>query len=151
MSISSLLSRLAFALLLIVVAFGAAPGRAQDVPDASVQEALIKENLITFNDATLTGNYDVLHAKTATPFQEKFAPADLAEMFKGFADQKISIAAIAGLDPIEDAPSKLENGVLTLTGHFATEPLVVRYVLDLVIEGDRWSLIGIDVSARPAE
>ena len=54
----------------------------------------------------MTGNYDVLHAKTATPFQEKFTPGDLAEMFKGFVEQKIDIATVAGMDPIEDAPSK---------------------------------------------
>lgn len=151
MSISSLASRLAFAIILLVTAFAAAPSRAQDLPDASVQEALIKESLITFNDAILTGNFEVLHAKTATPFQQKFSTDDLAEMFKGFVAEEISIAPVAGMDFVEDAPGKLDNGVLTLAGHFETTPLQVTYTLDFVVEENRWRIIGLDVSARPVE
>jgi hypothetical protein len=150
-SFASMARRLAVAILLLLTAFAAAPTRAQDVPDAVVQEALIKEALITFNDANMTGNYDVLHKKSAAPFQQKFSPADLAEMFKGFGEQEIDIATVAGMDPIEDTPTAVANGVLTIKGHFATSPLQVNYGLDFIVEGDNWRLIGIDVSAKPVE
>jgi len=93
----------------------------------------------------------VLHKKTAAPFEEKFAPADLAEMFKSFPENKIDISPIAGMDPIEDNPPTVENGILTLDGHFATSPLEVNYVLSLVIEEGYWRLIGFDISARAPE
>ena len=39
------------------------PARADKVPSAFGQEVLIKVALLTFNDANVTGNYSVLHAK----------------------------------------------------------------------------------------
>ena len=151
MSFASMARQLAFALILLLTAFAAAPTPAQDVPDASLQEALIKEALITFNDANVTGNYDVMHAKTGVPFQQKFTAADLAEMFKGFGEQKVDISPVAGMDPIEAAPAAVEGGVLSLKGHFATTPSQVGYGLEFILENSSWRLVGIDVRVRPVE
>jgi len=35
---------------------------------------LIKVTLLTFNDANVTGNYTVLHAKLSKPFRDQFPP-----------------------------------------------------------------------------
>ena len=147
----SMFRRLVIAGVLVTAAFASAQTKAQDVPDAGVQEALVKEALITFNDANMTGNYDVMRLRTAKPFQDKFSSDDLHEMFKGFGEQDIDISTVAGMDLVEDAPSKVENGILTITGHFATNPLQVSYVLDFMVEDDDWALIGIDVSAKPVQ
>jgi hypothetical protein len=54
------------ALLLIV------PAHAEDkIPNALLQEILIKTTLLTFNDANLTGNYTVLHANWRRHFARK--------------------------------------------------------------------------------
>ena len=67
----------------------AAPARAENtVPSATPQEILIKTSLLTLNDANLTGNYTVLHAKLAKPFRVQFSPDRLKQVFKAFADQK---------------------------------------------------------------
>ena len=67
----------------------AGPPRAENtVPSATLQEILIKTSLLTLNDANLTGNYTVLHAKLAKPFREQFSPDRLKQVFKAFADQK---------------------------------------------------------------
>jgi hypothetical protein len=144
-----MIRRLVIAGLLVTTAFAAAQTKAQDIPSAGVQEGLIKEALVTFNDANVTGNYDVMRLRTAKPFQDKFTAADLHEMFKGFGEQEIDIGTVAGMDPIEDAPAKVEGGVLTLDGHFDTSPLQVDYTLDFMVEDNDWALIGIDVSAKP--
>jgi hypothetical protein len=48
------------------------PAQAEDkVPSPVLQEILIKTSLLTFNDANLTGNYTVLHAKLAKAFRDK--------------------------------------------------------------------------------
>lgn len=143
--------RLVIAGVLVTAAFASVQTRAQDVPDAGVQEGLVKEALITFNDANMTGNYEVMRLRTAKPFQDKFTAADLHEMFKGFGEQDIDISTVAGMDIVEDVPGKVENGVLTLDGHFATRPLEVSYTLDFIVEDNDWALIGIDVSAHPVE
>jgi hypothetical protein len=147
----SMFRRLVIAGVLVTAAFASAQTRAQDVPDAIYLEALVKGSLITFNDANMTGNYEVMRLRAAKPFEDKFTAADLHEMFKGFGEQEINIATVAGMDIIEDAPSKVEDGVLTLSGHFATNPLEVSYTLNYMVEGSDWALIGIDVSAKPVQ
>jgi hypothetical protein len=65
--------RLVIAGVLVTAAFASIQTKAQDVPDAGVQEGLVKEALITFNDANMTGNYEVMRLRTAKPFQDKFS------------------------------------------------------------------------------
>jgi hypothetical protein len=62
---------------------------AQKAPSAMAQEMLIKVSLLTFNDANLTNNYSVFHARLSKPFRDQYSPEKLAEGFKGFRDQKI--------------------------------------------------------------
>src|ERR1019366_7472965 len=67
----------------------AGPARAENtVPSAEFQEILIKTSLLTLNDANLTGNYAVLHAKLAKVFRDQITPDGLKKGFKPFADQK---------------------------------------------------------------
>src|SRR5690242_10350116 len=61
----------------------AVPAAAEDkVPNPVSQEILIKTSLLTLNDANITGNYAVLHAKLAKPFRDQFTPDRLREAFK---------------------------------------------------------------------
>ena len=63
-------------------------------------------------------------------------------MFKGFGEQEIDIATIAGMDPIDDVPPVVANGVLTFKGHFATTPSPVNYALDFMVDnapGASWA------------
>jgi hypothetical protein len=92
---SHLVATLVSALLLLL------PAHAQDqVPSAIMQEILIKTSLLTFNDANLTGNYTVLHAKLAKAFRDKITPDRLKQEFKAFADQKADFGLIAAMSPI---------------------------------------------------
>jgi hypothetical protein len=74
---SRILTVLVGALLLAMPAYAE-----NTVPTAQVQEKLIKTSLLTFNDANLTGNYAVMHAKLAKPFRDKFSPDQLKKAFK---------------------------------------------------------------------
>src|SRR5690242_21693488 len=89
-----------FALIAALIAL-AAPARAENtVPSAQLQEILIKTSLLTLNDANITGNYAVLHAKLAKPFRDQFTPDKLKQAFKGFADQKLDYGLIAAKPPV---------------------------------------------------
>ena len=48
------------------------------VPSERALEALVKATLLTFNDANVTGNFTVFHAKLAKPFRQQFTPERLA-------------------------------------------------------------------------
>ena len=59
------------------------------VPSERGLEALAKATLLTFNDANVTGNYTVFHAKLSKPFRQQFSPERLEETFKDFARKEI--------------------------------------------------------------
>src|SRR5436309_15890290 len=108
----------------------AAPAAAQRVPDKITQEVVIKSILLTFNDANVTGNYTVLHAKLSKPFRDQFPPERLKDVFKVFNEKHIDIDIIAAKPPIASQEPKVsETGTLLLYGYFETAPSRVFYEL----------------------
>jgi hypothetical protein len=128
------------------------PAQAENaVPGELLQEKLIKATLLTFNDANLTGNYTVLHAKLAKPFRDKFSPDKLKQAFKDFADQKLDLAAIALKQPVATTPSKIDQrGALVLRGYFDTAPSRVLYELDFLPSEGEWKPINLGVKVKAA-
>ena len=138
-----------FAALLIGAMFTSAPARAQKVPEKTVQEVIIKETLMTFNDANVTGNYAVLNAKLSKPFREQFPPERLKEVFKEFATKHIDIAVIAAKAPIPSQdPTVTDDGVLKLYGYFDTSPSRVNYQLEFILSDGEWKAIKINVDLK---
>ena len=131
----------------------AAPATAEDkVPSELLQEILIKTSLLTINDANVSGNYAVLHAKLAKPFREQFSPERLKKVFKPFADQKIDWGVIATKPPVATTESKIdERGALVLRGYFDTRPSRIRYELDFLPSEGEWKPIKLNVHVKPAE
>jgi opacity protein-like surface antigen len=139
------------AALLMLALFGA-PASAQKVPSATVQEILIKASLLTFNDANVTGNYEVFHAKLSKPFRDQFSPVKLAETFKGFRDQHVDLDLIVAKAPISVAEPKIDDsGRLTLKGYFDTTPSRVNYDLGFTMSDGEWKLVGINVDLKKPE
>ena len=86
-------------MLVLLLAMGAAQAQ-NKVPSERALEVLVKTSLLSFNDANVTGNYTVLHAKLSKPFREEFPPEKLKEAFKEFSEKNIDIELIAALKPI---------------------------------------------------
>jgi hypothetical protein len=125
------------------------PAFAQKPPDAFTQEVLIKSTLLTFNDANVTGNYTVLHAKLSKPFRDKFSPERLKEAFKVFHEKRIDFDLIAAKQPIASKPAQVnDNGVLMLHGHFDTTPSRLYYELDYIMSDGEWKPIRINVRLK---
>jgi len=142
---SQLVATLVSALLLV-------PAHAQDkVPSAIMQEILIKTSLLTFNDANLTGNYTVLHAKLAKAFRDKITPDRLKQEFKAFADQKADFGLIAAMPPIASSEATINSarGSLELRGYFATKPNRVTYEIDFLPSEGQWKPALFDVRIKP--
>ncbi len=136
------------AAVLMLTLFGAAAS-AQKAPNANVQEIIIKSSLLTFNDANVTNNYSVFHAKLSKPFRDKFPPDKLAETFKGFRDQHVDLDLIAAKAPISTEEPKVDDsGRLTLKGYFDTTPSRVNYNLTYIMSDGEWKLVGINVDLK---
>lgn len=133
-------------------AFWTVPVSAQKAPEPAMQEVLIKTTLLTFNDANVTQNYSVLHAKLSKQFRDQFSPERLKEVFKPFVEQKIDIDLIAAKAAIPAKAAEVDDrGVLSLTGHFDTKPSHVFYDLGYVMSDGEWKPIKINVNVKPPE
>ena len=116
------------------------------VPGERALEALVKATLLTWNDANVTGNYTVFHAKLSKPFRDQFPPDRLKQIFRKFADKDIDIDVVAALKPVyEPAPAIDGDGKLVVNGYFPTEPMRVIFALEFIPSDGEWKLIGINV------
>lgn len=124
---------------------------AQKVPDSTLQEVLIKVSLLSFNDANVTGNYTVFHAKLSKPFRDQFSPEKLKEVFKDFAEKRIDFDLIAAKKPMETQPAKVDDkGMLAIKGYFDTTPSRVNYDLAFMMSDGEWKLVSINVDLKKA-
>ena len=140
--------------LVLLVAASAAPvstNAQSSLPAARPLEAMVKSSLMSFNDANLTGNYEVFHARLSKPFQQLFSPRDLRKAFKEFADKSIDLDIVAALTPIYATPPSVDHqGKLLLKGYFATEPTRVNFDMDFIPSDGEWRLLRIHVHVGPA-
>jgi hypothetical protein len=151
MSTAKILTRRALAFLPGLALLAAmAPARAQTVPDHATLETLMKSTLLTFNDANVTGNYTVFHARLAKPFRDQFSPDRLKQAFVSFAQQSINIETIAALKPVLTEEPRIDNrGALLVRGYFETKPNRVTFLLDYFHNEGAWKLININVKVKP--
>ena len=132
---------------LLVMLVAASSATAQNkVPGERALEALVKATMLTWNDANVTGNYTVFHAKLSKPFRDQFPPDRLKQIFKKFADEDIDIDVVAALKPVyQPVPAIDGDGKLVVNGYFPTEPMRVIFALEFIPSDGQWKLIGINV------
>ncbi len=138
------------AMVVLLLAVSAAQAQ-NKLPTERVLEALVKSSLLSFNDANVTGNYAVFHARLSKPFRQQFSPDKLKETFREFAEKDIDIDIIAAMKPAyEPAPSIDDNGKLIVKGSFPTEPARVAFELDFIPSDAEWKLVRINVKTTRA-
>ncbi len=133
---------------------GTHEGVAQPRLPVTVEQAfyLIRSTLLTLNDANRSGNYTVLRDLAAPRFQSTNSAADLGMVFSDLRARKVDLFAVALLAPqLSAQPQIVNNGMLRLTGAFATRPQPVSF--DLLFENvaGQWRLFGISVQTPQAQ
>ncbi|MDB5488921.1 MAG: hypothetical protein JWQ58_2636 [Reyranella sp.] len=134
-----------------VLLLAASAAQAQNkVPSDRVLETLVKTSLLTLNDANVTGNYSVLHAKLSKPFRQQFSPEKLKETFREFNKNNADFDIIAAMTPTYDPRPVVDgDGKLVVKGSFPTEPSRVRFELEFIPSDGEWKLIRIHVKVDP--
>lgn len=121
------------------------------VPTVRPLEALVKSVMLSFNDANMTGNYAVFHARLSQPFRQQVSPEKLRENFRQFVEKSIDLDIVAAMQPIYNQPPLIDNdGRLLLKGYFATEPTRVNFEMDFIPADGDWKLLRINVVLGPA-
>jgi hypothetical protein len=146
------LSRLRFVAALTIAVLASSAAIAEDrVPNAMEQEVLIKASLLTLNDANVTGNYTILHAKLSKPFRQQFSADRLKQSFREFADKKTDWEAIVAMPPVPTATSFIDkSGALILRGYFDAGARHVIYELDFIPSEGEWKASNLSVQVKPA-
>src|SRR5476649_55248 len=137
---------------LLALLLGADAFAQNKVPSERTLETLVKSNLVSFNDAVVTGNFAVLHARLAKPLRDKYSPEQLAKIFKEFAEKKAEFYVITTYKPTYDPPPVVNGeGILLVKGIFPTEPSKVGFDLKFILSDGGWRMIGIDVTMKKAD
>jgi hypothetical protein len=125
----------------------------QALPSEAALELFVKQSLLTFNDANLTGNYTVFHATLSEQFQRQFTVEQVRQAFTAFHEQQIDISGILLHKYVLTRPAAYNaQGALEVTGRFDTRPLSVLFTLTYTPVGnDDWRLLGLNVNVAPPE
>ena len=125
------------------------PASAAKVPEEDVLATIVKSTLATFDDANVTGIYTVLYEKSAKPLRDKFTPEKLADAFKVYHDNHVSIASVLNLDIHYTTPPTVDdNDTLLVKGSFDTTPKKVVFELKFIPSDGVWKPVGINVSVK---
>lgn len=131
----------------VLMTYFPARAEAPPLPDPLVEEVMVKTSLLTLNDANITGNYDVMQAKMAKAFRDRFGADTLKQAFRSFAGKHIDI--IAAKPIVATSAAKIDaGGALMLRGYFDTTPSRLTYELDYAISEGEWKLINIDIKVK---
>jgi hypothetical protein len=138
--------RLAAALIAVFTICDTGEAAAQDMPSAFVQEVLVKSILVSLNDAVVSDNFTVFHARISKPFRDQFPPEKLRAIFKDLIDKHAVFDAVVAKPIVPDEDARIdEKGVLRLKGHFETTPKQVKYQLGFIPSDGQWKLSGVTI------
>jgi hypothetical protein len=129
---------------------GQAPAQAPQqlvMPGAEKIVLLVRNSLITLNDALRTGNYTVLRDIGAPGFRAANSAARLSQIFASLAAQNVDLSAVAVITPqlAEQPALDQEKGMLLLKGYFPGEPVRISFELLYQAVDGQWRLFGIAV------
>ncbi|MBL8665457.1 MAG: hypothetical protein JNM29_21665 [Candidatus Odyssella sp.] len=122
------------------------------IPRDDILDVMVRRALLTFNDANISGNYNILSTFLHPDFRQQVPPARFAEIFKAFRDNKIDIAPLLAHKTVySESPSIDADGLLHAKGQLETRPWRTTFDLAWRRQGDRWWLWKINVRVRPPE
>jgi hypothetical protein len=121
------------------------------MPNAEKIVLLLRNTLITLNDAIQTGNFTVLRDRGAPGFREANTPARLSQAFNDLASKFVDLSAVSIIAPQLTEPPVFDqqNGMLRLKGFFPGQPVRIDFDIIYQAVAGRWMLFGLSV--QPAE
>ena len=119
------------------------------MPDDAVQRRLVRETLLRFNDAIQQQSFDDFYESVSKAWRDQLTKGQLQRAFQPFLDKQVDISGIKDVEAVFDpAPTINSDGLLILTGSYATNPYKVFFSLKFIYELPNWKLFGVDVNLR---
>jgi hypothetical protein len=121
-------------------------------PDAEKIVLLLRNTLVTLNDAIQTGNFTVLRDRGAPGFRDANSAARLGKAFSDLASRGIDLSVVSVIAPqLTEAPVlDQQNGTLRLKGNFPSQPVQINFEVLYQSVGGHWRLFGLSVQPSSA-
>lgn len=123
------------------------------MPDAEKIVLLLRNTLITLNDAIHTGNFTVFRDRAAPGFRVANSAARLGQIFSDLASRNVDLSLVSVISPQLTEPPILdqERGTLNLKGYFPGAPVQIDFEVLYQAVDNRWQVFGLSVqTAKPA-
>lgn len=121
-------------------------------PDAQKIVLLLRNTLVTLNDALQTGNFTVLRDRAAPGFQAANSAAKLGQIFADLSARNVDLSTVSIATPqLSENPVLDPNtGMLRLKGFFPLQPQPIAFEVLYQSVGGRWRLFGLAVQPANA-
>lgn len=118
-------------------------------PSEQQQVALVRQSMAEFTDAVAAGSMVEFHKHISAIWAGQASVADLDRSYGSLYSAGAAFQVLQKLSPVFDKPAEMsDQGVLTLTGHYATTPERAHFKLNYVFEGIGWKLLGLSVETE---
>ena len=117
------------------------------MPDAEKIVLLLRNTLITLNDAIQTGNFTVLRDIGSPGFRESNSAMRLSQAFSNLASTGVDLSAVSIITPqLTEAPSlDQQKGMLRIKGYFPGNPMQINFEVVYQAVNGRWRVQGLSV------
>ncbi len=133
--------------MLVALSVGTSAQQNVAMPNAEKIVLLVRNTLITLNNAVQSGNFTVLRDMGAPGFREANSASRLSQAFSNFNSGQIDLSAVAVITPqLTEAPVlDQEKRMLRVKGYFPGKPVQINFDLLYQVVDGRWRLFGLSV------
>lgn len=124
---------------------------AQSIPGVEKLVSMVRNTLITLNDANITNNYTILFQLSSREAQGRATPELLSESFRSIREQGADMSIISAAAPqFSELPTITPKGLLRLKGSFQSSP-TINFDLFFQKEDDKWKIFAIGLGVIPMD
>lgn len=121
----------------------------QPMPDEKALQELARETLLLFSDAIRQKSFADFYSKVAVSWQRQLTEGQLQRAFQPFIEREVDLSGVKELQAKFNPPPYIAtDGLLVLTGEYATSPHKTVFSLKYIYELPKWRLFGIDVNLQ---
>ena len=120
-----------------------------DLPSPRNLQKLTLRSLQLLDTAVQQNNFEEFYSNVSLTWQNQLTLTQLREAFQPFIDSKANFDGIEKLQPVFDVPPEINtDGILSLEGHYNTQPHRITFSLRFIYEFPNWKLYGIKVQIQ---
>lgn len=121
----------------------------KEVPSDKAIINMVNETILILARDINRNDFSAFYDFIAKIWQSQTDKDALRNVFSDFIDKKIDLTIIEKQTPIISEKPYIDNdGILKLTGYYATKPYMVHFELKYTYEHPQWKLIGINIRTK---